>query len=150
MDQKSEARLSFAKDKVGNYPTGKSGVTGTSDRAINSLGEVTVDFSSNEISFNSSDLLFKNIDKLGEKFSHDERNEWQESESNFDDGQDLNDLSEEQIIADLDKHLNIDSKSIETQSNKNISTKTDNFCRNCGKKYLQSDNFCGICGKPRS
>jgi len=117
-ENKESTRLSFAKDKVGNFPKGATGITGTSHKAVQPSEEIIPDtYEPGNLSYNSSELLFKNLDALGKKMnfnnSNDLENEITEpeednlDENNVDewDHDMLENLSEEEVIQNLNQHL---------------------------------------------
>ena len=117
-ENKESTRLSFAKDKVGNFPKGATGITGTSHKAVQPSEEIIPDtYEPGNLSYNSSELLFKNLDALGKKMnfnnSNDLENEITESEEDNLEENDvsvwstdmLDNLSEEEVIQNLNQHL---------------------------------------------
>jgi hypothetical protein len=150
-EAKNTPRISFSKEKVGQYSVGASGITGTSSKVTNPSGKV--DFENG--SYNASELLLENIDKLGQviqqtneyyavpiQVTHALHYDELEEELDFD----LE--TEEELAKNLDKHFN---KAIST-SNSIKKSKVgikDNFCRLCGNKFGNIDKFCGRCGNAR-
>ena len=144
MIDNEEARFSFSREKVGQFQKGKTGITGTSEHAIKPIASAEMDEDGN---FNSSDLLFKNIDKMGENM----RNTRPESAS---DGWPLinaiDDMTEEDAIKDLDNHLQNIRKETKFPNIKiNAKPERARYCRNCGIPYDKIDNFCANCGMER-
>ena len=146
MSDKQPSRASFSKDKVGQYNVGTTGITGTSNTQTSPKSNVKfVDGA-----YNASDLLFKNIDKLADQLSKQEPEEYIQEEiddnNNEDfDWSDISNLTEDQVINNLAHHLGYGNNPVTNTTA--LSPKSgDNFCRNCGQKYLKVDNFCGNCG----
>ena len=162
---KDSSRLSFSMDKVATnkFIVGPSGITATTA----SGAEPTEEPEYNDIDgFTSTELLYRNIDKLGESLSNkietaqtfnqdEDEEDYPDQEEDYieeDEELSLNGLTEEEVILNLDYHLGlaniIDKKSPKTVQIR-ISTKNDNFCRNCGVKFNKNDNFCPDCGNQR-
>lgn len=122
-------RPSFAKNKIGQYSVGATGITGTQDTQINPTAEAKMV----DGNYSASDTLFNNIDKLGAflKNSSSKVEEINIEEDIFEN------MSEEEAAEAFTKSV----------VPKNVLE--DNFCRNCGTKYQQIDNFCGQCGTKR-
>lgn len=169
MSEKPPARVSFSKEKIGNFPTGRSGITGTSDSSRNPMSEPTATFQEGNASFNSSDLLFRNIDKLGQELNQEHvedcvgDNETLLEEIMWEDDL-LEDMTEDEVIMNLDQHLYNDNKREVRRISLNTTnivgpamdyvvakpqSITTNFCTQCGRGYSPSDNFCGGCGNKR-
>jgi hypothetical protein len=113
-------RISFAKDKVGNFPKGITGITGTSQKSVDPTGEIEAKVrDEGYVDYNASELLFKNLDALGEKLNFSSSNDVSHDnsglqEENQQDGEIvsgdwgadmLDDLSEEDVIKNLKQHL---------------------------------------------
>lgn len=153
MSNQSEPRISFVKNKVSDYKVGVTGITGTSEKAMHPYDDVAVDSSSTDLSFNSSELLFKNIDKLGLSILHLEKEAVERQSEDENDEDRFYNLSEDEMILNLDHHLGFDDhETHKPQLNKitQQQTKLDNFCRNCGINFEATDNFCGNCGRKRT
>jgi hypothetical protein len=125
-DNTQETRISFSKDKVGEYKKGSSGITGTSDSSTEPKAKITGNIiGPGRVSVNSSSLFNENLEKLGislgilpEKTEETE-NQFIEQislESDTEDTVDLDevpdwntdmldDLSEEEVIKNLNQHL---------------------------------------------
>ncbi len=111
------ARISFSKDKVGNFQKGTTGITGTSKKAIEPSEQVDVEsYEPGNISYSGSELLFRNLDALGKKLNFtpqeqdteedcvDTETQQENHESNWSDDL-LENLSEEEVIKNLNQHL---------------------------------------------
>lgn len=111
------ARISFSKDKVGNFQKGTTGITGTSKKAIEPSEQVDVEsYEPGNISYSGSELLFRNLDALGQKLNFtpqeqdteedcvDTETQQENHESNWSDDL-LENLSEEEVIKNLNQHL---------------------------------------------
>ena len=79
-ETKPNSRLSFAKDKISPFPVGSSGITGTSDSSRNPISEAEGTYYEGGSTFNSSDLLFRNIDKLGAGLLENNNDHYEHSE----------------------------------------------------------------------
>ena len=110
-------RISFSKDKVGNFQKGTTGITGTSKKAIEPSEQVDVEsYEPGNISYSGSELLFRNLDALGQKLNFipqehdveedcvDAETQQENHESNWSDDL-LENLSEEEVIKNLNQHL---------------------------------------------
>lgn len=114
-------RISFAKDKVGNFPKGVTGITGTSQRSVDPTSEIEAKVrDEGYVDYNASELLFKNLDALGEKLNFSSNQETSQNDSecpkenkfaeadaasgNWDTDM-LDNLSEEDVIKNLNQHL---------------------------------------------
>ncbi len=126
MSNKNTERPSFAKGKAIELHKGSSGVTATTEAASKPYDEPKSSFTGETVAFDSSELLFQNIDKLANKLggynaTQDEacNNEGKDPENNNDfaddEEVDISGLSEEEVIANLDMHLGL-SKSTFTSS----------------------------------
>ena len=134
-------RISFVKDKIVSYPKGPTGVTATTESGSKVFGEAEID---REGRYSSSNLLNQNIDKLAQTLGFifpENKVERNESVSDY---SDYSELTEQEVIENLDEHLNY------FDSNPAKSNKNDNFCRKCGQKYASVDNFCANCGNRRN
>jgi len=152
---KQPPRFSFSKDKVGKYNVGATGITGTSANVTNPVGKATFE----DGSYNSSDLLLENIDKLGMSLTYTQK---EQNSSLFDadknsakismeseDGMDdyiFEEETEEELANNLDKHFETKLSGLNLKNNKILK---DNFCRSCGKKFLCDDRYCAKCGNYR-
>ena len=110
-------RISFSKDKVGTFQKGTTGITGTSKKAIEPSEQVDVEsYEPGNISYSGSELLFRNLDALGQKLNFtpqeqdteedcvDTETQQENHESNWSDDL-LENLSEEEVIKNLNQHL---------------------------------------------
>jgi hypothetical protein len=157
-------RPSFNVNKVGKYAVGPTGITGTSDSATNPKTS-SVEFTDGK--YNSSDLLFQNIDKLGDTLFRQRIEDVQTPESvneiteslEEDDVEEVEDnfelLSEEEIANNLEYHINFNKRTAQKVTPTQVQVKSnsysdDKFCRNCGQKFIPIDNFCGNCGGQRN
>jgi len=125
-DNTKETRISFSKDKVGEYKKGSSGITGTSDSSIEPKAKITGNIiGPGRVSVNSSSLFNENLEKLGISLGilpeQTEETENQfighislecdaEDTVDLDEVPDwstdmLDDLSEEEVIKNLNQHL---------------------------------------------
>jgi len=96
------ARISFSKDKVGNFQKGTTGITGTSKKAIEPSEQVDVEsYEPANISYSGSELLFK---QDTEEDCVDTETQQENHESNWSDDL-LENLSEEEVIKNLNQHL---------------------------------------------
>jgi hypothetical protein len=132
-------RISFSKDKVGTYQKGDSGITATTASASKTYGIPDLN---PDGTFTSTNLLNSNIDKLAKTLGYD-LTEIKEEDLEEDMNQDYSELTEQEMINNLDDHLSNFGQKKATKS------KNDNFCRNCGLKYITNDNFCANCGFKR-
>lgn len=146
-------RPSFSKNKVSNYSTGFTGITGTSESSIKPISELTTNL---EGKFNSSELLYNNIDKLTCLLNRDidQENGLVQDNQKFhiiDDDDEFTNLTEEEVIKNLDHHLNSNPQIKQEYTNQSLQANIniDIFCINCGQKYNQLGNFCGNCGNKR-
>ena len=111
------ARISFSKDKVGNFQKGTTGITGTSKKAIEPSEQVDVEsYEPGNISYSGSELLYRNLDALGQKLNFTQQEQDTEEDcvdtetqqgnhgSNWSDDL-LENLSEEEVIKNLNQHL---------------------------------------------
>lgn len=157
--------ISFSLDRAGKQVVskGNTGITGshrTSKLNINASAEPQLDSNCSEfsdLSFNGSNLLYDNIDKLGDTLkSFDTRYEKPPAEEEpilvrekkfiYNDDS----LTEEDLIKDLDSHLNFEvTKNANVKPNKYEVKQTiiDNFCGSCGRKHEPGDVFCRTCGR---
>jgi hypothetical protein len=182
-ESKDPPRISFSKDRVENHLKGASGITGTSKRMVEPTSEIDADIcESGSINYNASELLFKNLDALGSKLNLNPEEKTEIVEEPIDEecsekwGADmLENLSEEDVIANLDQHLGYNgspeaswgrpttpvpvngrAQGFQAPPGKLAPIPTpqqsgkDVFCRSCGGKYLATDNFCGGCGYKRA
>lgn len=110
-------RISFSKDKVGTFQKGTTGITGTSKKAIEPSEQVDVEsYEPGNISYSGSELLYRNLDALGQKLNFtpqeqdteedcvDTETQQESHESNWSDDL-LENLSEEEVIKNLNQHL---------------------------------------------
>jgi hypothetical protein len=134
-----ENRISFAKDKIGTYIKGASGITATTESASKVIGQAEIN---SDGTYSSSNLLNQNIDKLAQTLGFNFSSEV-EPENINDSYQGYSSLTEQEIINNLDEHLDC------FNNNSSSTYKNDNFCRQCGSKYISKDNFCGNCGNKR-
>jgi len=125
-DNTKETRISFSKDKIGEYKKGSSGITGTSDSSIEPKAKITGNIiGPGRVSVNSSSLFNENLEKLGISLGilpeQTEETENQfighislecdaEDTVDLDEVPDwstdmLDDLSEEEVIKNLNQHL---------------------------------------------
>ena len=125
-DNTKETRISFSKDKVGEYKKGSSGITGTSDSSIEPKAKITGNIiGPGRVSVNSSSLFNENLEKLGISLgilpeqTEETENQFIEQISLECDAEDtvdldevpdwstdmLDDLSEEEVIKNLNQHL---------------------------------------------
>jgi len=115
-EQKESARISFAKDKVGQYPKGLTGITGTSRKVIEPTDEISIESSElGNLTYNASEQLFKNLDALGKKMNlapEESDSQTQSEEINLEENDVsvwstdmLDNLSEEEVIQNLNQHL---------------------------------------------
>ena len=115
-EQKESTRISFAKDKVGQYPKGLTGITGTSRKVIEPTDEISIESSELGIlTYNASEQLFKNLDALGKKMNlapEESDSQTQSEEINLEENNVsvwstdmLDNLSEEEVIQNLNQHL---------------------------------------------
>lgn len=162
--------ISFSLDRAGKQivSKGNTGITGshrTSQLRIDATSPAQMDKNSSEyqeLSFNSSSLLYDNIDKLGDTLKSFEAPA--ETQSSDDEPTPLkgkyiyNDdsLTEEDLIRDLDSHLNFDvTKGSGVKPKKQFEAKhfdtkpivVDNFCGACGRQHEPGDVFCRTCGR---
>ena len=125
-DNTQETRISFSKDKIGEYKKGSSGITGTSDSSTEPKAKITGNIiGPGRVSVNSSSLFNENLEKLGISLgilpeqTEETENQFIEQitlESDTEDTVDLDevpdwstdmldDLSEEEVIKNLNQHL---------------------------------------------
>lgn len=112
-EPKDQPRISFSKDKIENHLKGATGITGTSRRMVDPTSEIDADIcEGGNINYNASELLFKNLDALGAKLNLNKEINPELDEALIADvvpevwGEDmLDNLSEEDVIANLDQHL---------------------------------------------
>lgn len=166
MDDNKQERPSFSKGKITSQYKGLSGVTSTSEKSSKPIHQPDAKISEGLLLYESSELLNINIDKLADVLNlntcyksqeiinpHNEIYETQDIQPTIGGQQfaqedmDITGLSEDEIIADLDRHLGI-SKLKENTENPTL-TEKDLFCRSCGNQYYWSDNYCARCGKKR-
>lgn len=144
-DNKQETRASFVKDRVVNYNVGVTGITATNPKSANPSGSVNVETTElGELNYNASELLYRNLDKLGAQLKKTEATSSQVEDVEFED-YDINEISEEEMAQNLNKYMNSSS----LRPMKKTAACVDNFCRNCGTKYFAKDNFCASCGQER-
>lgn len=115
-EEKLPARISFAKGKVQNYEIGSTGITGTSKK-VSEPTEVANKSKKNlmgDLEYSASDLLYKNIDNLANllpdlNVAEVEQNLEEDPTKTFNDNEwvddMLEDLSEEEVIKNLNQHL---------------------------------------------
>lgn len=118
-ESKEPARISFSKDKVGNFQKGTTGITGTSKKSVEPSEKIDVEnYEPGNISYSGSELLFRNLDALGQKLNFtpqeqdveedcvdiDAEAQQENQESNWSDDL-LENLSEEEVIKNLNQHL---------------------------------------------
>lgn len=149
---KGKTRLSFSVNKVAanEYKVGSSGITATSESASNPYSPPVYD---EQDGYTSSELLYQNIDKLGERFKNNKSDEpiiSQAEEEEIEEENDISGLSEDEVIRNLDYHLGLRGNKTIISTLVEKSNTPDNFCRSCGEKYITSDNFCGKCGNKRT
>ena len=144
-----ECRISFAKDRIKNYQKGDSGITATSDAGSRTFGKPEM---YQDGTYSSSQLLFDNIDKLGESMQQQQHKQNVEPEKVENTTSSLDNLTENEVIENLDFHLGLTprKKTIVSHQIAMPNTEKDNFCRNCGIKYSGHDNFCANCGFKRN
>ena len=138
MNNSENSRVSFSKEKVGQFSKGPTGITGTTDTQMNPTSAVKW----TEGNYSASDCLMKNIEAIANRIPvQDDVDEiiTVASHAVWDDHDDFN-LSHEELLSSLDE--------ISVCSSKLVSN--DNFCRNCGQKYNVKDNFCGNCGRKKN
>ncbi len=159
------ARLSFSMDKIhkNEYKVGKSGITATT---ISGAEPTFKPKYSDKDGYSSSELLNKNIDDLAKKLNFNTKLEEEIEEEILEEeteeevtvkSDNITDLTEEQVIENLNYYINlIDLPTTQTKLPKITSVKTkasikkDNFCRNCGTRFTEQDNFCADCGTHRN
>ncbi len=166
MDSSKQERPSFARGKINDQHKGPSGVTATNANSSKPFHEPNSSMTDGLVSYESSALLYLNIDKLAETLQNmnpsSDSSETQSHETDLSDEfyeesePDITGLSEDEIIADLDRHLGIIKKTIidPRPESSEITEITENaerdlFCRSCGTQYYWSDNYCARCGKKR-
>ena len=143
-----ESRPSFSKEKVGTFKKGPTGITSTSKNMSTPTAEIS-EFDENG-NYSASDVLYRNIDAIGKSFINQVENEEQINEIDDWSNSILEEISEDEIIKDLDKHLGINpGVGLERSNNSQKFIVKDIFCRNCGLKYIKDDNFCASCGNKR-
>ena len=160
MEDNQLRRLSFSKDKIENFSVGNSGITGTSNSSKNVSSLPDANMVGDEVSYNSSALLFKNLDNLSILLSKNNKQLEPEDDVNLVDNQEqeieemdwtkddsYENLTEEELIKNLNQYLNYEKREV---VNKTQPIKKDNFCRKCGQDFLSLDNFCGGCGNKRN
>jgi len=115
-EEKQPARISFAKGKVQNYEIGSTGITGTSKK-VSEPTEMANKSKKNlagDLEYSASDLLYKNIDNLANllpdiNVAEVEQNLEEDPTKTFNDNEwmddMLEDLSEEEVIKNLNQHL---------------------------------------------
>jgi len=149
MNNNENSRVSFSKDKVGQFSKGPTGITGTSDSQINPTSGVKLV----EGSYSASDCLMKNIEALANRLpTQDDVDEIIAVASHAhweNDHEDL-DLSHEELLSSLDKITTINPISTLSVTKTKEEAIVDNFCRNCGQKFSNKDNFCGNCGNKKN
>ena len=153
-DDKMIERPSFSKNKIGQYATGTSGITGTRESSVNPISEVTANLDGK---YNSSEMLFQNIDKLASIIYGKQTDEETEEIEYDNDTENIDNYTEEELAQNLDFHFNnrrislsaIPQNVVEQPMTTN-SNVLDKFCRNCGQRFLNNDNFCGNCGLKRN
>jgi hypothetical protein len=142
----NDDRPSFSKEKITQHNVGPTGITGTRESSVTPSSNLKA---TKDGRYNASELLFENIDKLGELFHRDEEDEDYVEIDTIDLSEDLEEdfdsLTEEEVVKNLDHHLNLNPSKKQSSS----SGPNDKFCRSCGQKFLQGDNFCGNCGTKR-
>jgi len=115
-EQKESTCISFAKDKIGQYPKGLTGITGTSRKVIEPTDEISIESSElGNLTYNASEQLFKNLDALGKKMNlapEESDSQTQSEEINLEENNVsvwstdmLDNLSEEEVIQNLNQHL---------------------------------------------
>lgn len=144
MNNTGKDRVSFSLDKGKEVYKGSTGVTATSHKQAEPTAGVEVGIIGSELIFNSSQKLFDNIDKLGEKLSSinkplvvEETAPETSSEDLFAWGKSLMEQEDREVFASVQPEVD-------------LSGERDNFCRGCGRKYATQDNFCGGCGFKRA
>lgn len=148
MNNKENSRVSFSKEKVGQFSTGPTGITGTSDSQMNPTSGVKMV----EGSYSASDCLMKNIEALANRLPvQDDVDEIiaVASHAVWENEHDDLDLSHEELLLSLDKIATINPISTLSVTKAKEETVVDNFCRNCGQKFSGKDNFCGNCGNKK-
>jgi hypothetical protein len=115
-EEKQPARISFAKGKIQNYEIGSTGITGTSKK-VSEPTEMANKSKKNlagDLEYSASDLLYKNIDNLANllpdiNVAEVEQNLEEDPTKTFNDNEwvddMLEDLSEEEVIKNLNQHL---------------------------------------------
>ena len=175
-ESKDQPRISFSKDKIEPHIKGASGITGTSLRMVEPSSEIDADLcESGNISYNASELLFKNLDALGARLNLNKEItpdldaalvEDIVPEKTWEDDM-LDNLSEEDVIANLNQHLGYnnskdDSAAIPLSEEQNYLRVTDIPGQNprliaqdypvkpspslLGRNSITKDSFCRSCG----
>jgi hypothetical protein len=91
-ENKESTRLSFAKDKVGNFPKGVTGITGTSHKAVQPSEEIIPD-------------TYEPGNDLENEITEPEEDNLEENDVSVWSTDMLDNLSEEEVIQNLNQHL---------------------------------------------